>query len=366
MRLSSRPARRPRRARARALARALALAPLPLLAPLGAARAQAPVCEPPNTLLLLDRSGSMLEGDKWGQALRALSGAFAPNLDRVRLGVLAFPWRRGEEQACGVPAEGLRVPLGEATPERLVALGADALPVDEALTPLAAAIDQGRAQLMALDDGRKKVLVLLTDGVETCADGGQPGSTAPQEAARGAAEDDIDVYAIGLGSLVSRATLRAVAEVGGTGRERLATDEESLRATLEEIIDGANVEVCDGFDNDCDGRVDEGTEGVCASGCHEGVLLCQEGELSVCTAPAVSAERCNQVDDDCDGRVDELNPCAAGATCGDGRCLLPCPPDGCPGGGMCGEDGYCEGGALDAPGGSGAPAGGAPGGAGES
>lgn len=331
--------------------RALApLAPLALLAPLspllfsGAAWAQAPSCEPPNVLLLLDRSGSMLEGDKWGQAIRAVEGAFAAELAQIRLGVLAFPWTEGENKACGVPAESLRVAPGEATPERLSALATDALPIDEALTPIAAAIEQGRAQLMGLDDERKKILVLLTDGVETCADGGQRGSMAPVEMARLAAEDDIDIYAIGLGSLVSRSTLRSIAEVGGTGRERLATDEASLRATLEEIISSANIEVCDGFDNDCDGRVDEGTEGECSSDCHTGVLLCQEGELSVCTAPAASAERCNLVDDDCDGLVDEMNPCVSGATCSpEGRCLLPCPPDGCPGGGACGADGFCEG-----------------------
>ncbi|MGC6416429.1 MAG: putative metal-binding motif-containing protein [Bradymonadia bacterium] len=83
-------------------------------------------------------------------------------------------------------------------------------------------------------------------------------------------------------------------------------------------------EVCDGNDNDCDGAVDEGVVGCCQPGvvrqCGVAVGVCQVGEQTCLdnntfgrcigsVEPVV--ESCNGFDDDCDGEVDEgaLNPC---------------------------------------------------------
>ena len=57
-------------------------------------------CESPNVLILLDRSGSMLEGDKWGQAQGAIEQVFSQFYERLHFGVLTFPWA----SACGVSA----------------------------------------------------------------------------------------------------------------------------------------------------------------------------------------------------------------------------------------------------------------------
>ena len=70
--------------------------------------------------------------------------------------------------------------------------------------------------------------------------------------------------------------------------------------------------VCDGLDEDCDGRVDEnfreeecitGEPGVCAAGitsCQAGATLCVQE-----TTAAPNDAVCNGLDDDCDGSVDE-------------------------------------------------------------
>jgi hypothetical protein len=92
-------------------------------------------------------------------------------------------------------------------------------------------------------------------------------------------------------------------------------------------------EVCDSFDNDCDGNVDEdcdcrvgdtrecGPETVGA--CHRGVQTCQDGQWAPCTgAVEAGTEECgNGLDDDCNGETDETCTCVPGAeqACGEDR-----------------------------------------------
>ena len=116
---------------------------------------------------------------------------------------------------------------------------------------------------------------------------------------------------------------------------------------------------CDGVDEDCDGFVDEGFvrdlapcgEGACAA---MGQVICEGGELrSTCApgAPAPLDELCDGVDEDCDGRLDEdalpsAVACGLGecARVGDRFCFNSAPRDVCtPGAPLAGElDARCD------------------------
>ena len=71
---------------------------------------------------------------------------------------------------------------------------------------------------------------------------------------------------------------------------------------------------CDGFDNDCDGAIDEDpfAEPECESDglglCRPGTLVCVEGE-SLCVQNLLpSFEVCDALDNDCNGEVDDMPP----------------------------------------------------------
>lgn len=102
----------------------------------------------------------------------------------------------------------------------------------------------------------------------------------------------------------------------------------------------SGAEVCDGFDNDCNGELDEGF-GVgepCSAGVGEcmvaGSFACDSPDSAACdaVAGAPTDEICDSLDNNCDGTADEGlgvgDPCVSGL----GQCaadgVLDCGPDG--------------------------------------
>ena len=94
---------------------------------------------------------------------------------------------------------------------------------------------------------------------------------------------------------------------------------------LDPMISHLAQEVCDGVDNNCDSKIDEGLGDLsCGKGeCFNTVPACSAGKLQTCDPfQGVAVEVCDGLDNDCDGLVDED---LGSTTCGAGACLHTAP-----------------------------------------
>jgi streptogramin lyase len=95
------------------------------------------------------------------------------------------------------------------------------------------------------------------------------------------------------------------------------------------------IENCNGLDDDCDGVIDNipGTNRplyhTCSTACGQGIQICQNGAWQPCSTAMPMPEVCNGLDDNCDGKIDEGAICPDQHLCIQGHCVqtcaLPCP-----------------------------------------
>ena len=396
----------------------------------------AAACAEPNVLLILDHSGSMNDNNKWNQAVEAINQVTFGFDTFLRFGLIYFPSRSN----CGVDlGSGL---LNDVLPANGGNIRNSLMNLrrPDGGTPLADSIRTGAQYYNQFNDQtRKNVIVVITDGMESCENQNRPVQRASE-----AQQQGYLVYVIGFGNGVDPNALSQIAQAGGTGNYFQANNTDQLFDALRTIADQARAEECDGADNDCDGlideeippqpcdigcglgeiicldgifstcmggeipseecdgmdndcdgvvdeveavpcetesqqpgtaeclgngmvsedcipndpnreeicdgvdndldgEIDENTTQLCNYECHEGRILCIEGELRGCSAAPVSEERCNGEDDDCDELIDEMVSCPGQDICGEeGQCLALCQSGECQANFICGEDGYCH------------------------
>jgi hypothetical protein len=198
---------------------------------------------------------------------------------------------------------------------------------------------------------RKDYVILLTDGDESCVPAGinvqtellnrtialRQMNVVPAGGGGPPVMKDVKTYVVGF-SVTNRMInqLNTLARAGGTafgpngqvdlidGEAYTASDQAGLRQAFSRILaEAIPVEDCNGLDDDCDGRTDEGVLNSCGQCGGSPVEVCNdadddcdgrtdEGVRNACGGcGAVPVEVCNGQDDDCDGAIDEdvVNAC---------------------------------------------------------
>ena len=191
--------------------------------------------EPVAIEFILDASGSMegrMDGrSKMEVAQQALSVALDALVGADALvGLRAYGFDASVEKTPEASCPNTQMVAGFTRGDVAPAQAAAAALAPYGYTPIAASLDAAAGDLAALE-ARERVIVLITDGEETC--GGDPVAVAASLPERGAS---LSSFVVGFDLDAAQAEqMRAVAETGG-GRYLDAPDGEALAETLREVV----------------------------------------------------------------------------------------------------------------------------------
>jgi hypothetical protein len=172
-------------------------------------------------------------------------------------------------------------------------------------------------------------VILLTDGLETCGGNAPAAAMALRTTSLTlpggmTVTKDIRTYVIGFGVAAGNANIENIAIAGGTDapgphRAFYPTDEAGLSLALSQIVaESVLNEVCNNADDNCNALIDEGLPKYCNTGFGVAAPDCSNTAVNrpACTLCAPPAEtHCDGIDNNCDGRIDEGLRNACG-TCG--------------------------------------------------
>jgi uncharacterized protein YegL len=289
-----------------------------------------PNCDPANLLLVVDVSGSMLQGGKLDGLKQALQNVIQQFQTKLRMGLITFGTRAELVVEMGPSIDGMSNPQVVAAQVQKLLAAVQNLKANGA-TPMVSALETARDHYKAILPSdplhqdpepltqRRSFVLLATDGEPTDGDP-LPIIKELRSLQVGNKQYDIRTFVVGLGSGqdIRIDQLKRYAIQGGTDDFLHALTAEDLEPFFQGISEKASQEVCNGRDDDCDGLIDEDLERECRNICGVGIEICHKGKWSECSAPQPLEEVCNGLDDNCNGEVDEglIRPCET--ACGKG------------------------------------------------
>ena len=284
-------------------------------APLRAEKVSAPLCAPPEVLVLLDQSGSMQHllapKDKWAAAKQAIVAMTAAYQTKAMFGLSTFPADGNcDAQRESLDADGalFLAPALQVGDDQQGSTQAakfqDALAfTPQGQTPLVQTLKLAQVWYQANPlPERRRFLVLVTDGQESgCGTADEVVLSALRDAAQGIRDAGVErIYVIGFGKSVKAQQLNVIALVGGTAKT-------NCQATTQCVHDKPLLN-----DGDC-----ALAAGICYFQTDEPINLSQSLKF---VGNQVATESCDGKDNDCDGVVDNGATCEAGSVCACGSC----------------------------------------------